>query len=431
MTRVLVKGGRVIDPASRHDAVVDVCIGDGRLLAIGEAPAGFQADLTLDAGGCVVCPGLIDLRARLREPGAEHKATVASETRAAVAGGVTTVCVPPDTEPAVDTPAVAELINQRAAEAGFARVEVLGALTQKLGGELLAEMGALSEAGCAGVSNALRPVPNTEVMRRALEYAATFGLTTHVHAEDAWLAQSRFVHDGGVATRLGLPGIPAIAETIGLARELLLVEETGARVHFCHLSTAAGVEMVRDALRAGLPVSADVAATHLHLCDRDLLGFETQCHLLPPLRSSEDRDGLRAGVADGSLSVVCSDHQPHEPDAKLDPFAGTQAGAAGLESLLSLVLALVDDGVLGMSAALARVTSGPATVLGLARGRLAAGLDADLCIFEPDARWTLDPTSWRSRGRNTPLAGREMRARVRYTLVAGRLVFDGTEEAAR
>ena len=430
MNRVLISGGRVVDPASRFDAIADVCIAEGRVLSVGKPPDGFQADVTLEAGGCVVCPGFVDLRARPREPGAEHKATIASESLAAVAGGITTLCVPPDTEPVLDTPAVVELIHQRATEAGRARVEALGALTQGLNGELLAGMGALSEAGCLGVSNALRPVTSTEVMRRALEYAATFGLTTHVHAEDSWLAHSRLVHDGGVATRLGLPGIPAIAETIGIARELLLAEETGARVHFCHLSTAAGVQMVRDALRAGLPVSADVAAPHLHLCEDDLLGFETECHLRPPLRAASDRDGLRAGVADGTLSVVCSDHEPHERDAKLEPFAGTEPGAAGLESLLPLVLALVDEKVLGLSAALARITSGPAAVLGIARGRVAHGLDADLCVFEPESRWQLDSRNWNSRGRNSPFEGRQMRARVRWTLVRGEVVFERAGETA-
>ena len=424
MTRIVIRGGRLVDPARRIDRVLDVYLADGVVVAVGEPPDGFRADRELDAAGCVVSPGLVDLRARLREPGAEHKASIESETRAAVAGGITTLCVPPDTDPVVDTPAVAELIHQRAAAAGGARVEVLGALTQRLAGELLAEMGALTEAGCVGVSNALAPVANTEVMRRALEYATTFGLTTHVHAEDAWLASGRLVHDGAVASRLGLPGIPAIAETIGIARELLLVEETGARVHFCHLSTAAGVQMVRDAIQARLPVSADVAATHLYLSEDDLLGFETECHLLPPLRSTEDRDGLRAGVADGTLAAVCSDHQPHEADAKLDPFAGTEPGAAGLETLLPLVLGLVEQGVLGLSAAIARLSAGPAAVLGVERGRLAPGLAADLCVFEPATRWRVDVTRWRSRGRNTPFAGRELAGAVRYTLVGGEVVYD-------
>ena len=429
MTRLVIRGGRVVDAGSRRDLIADVYVADGVVAAIGEAPPGFAADRELDAAGCVVCAGLVDLRARLREPGDEHKATIASECRAAVAGGITTLCVPPDTTPIIDTPAVAELVFQRAAEAGAARVEVLGALTQGLDGALLAEMGALGAAGCAGVSNALRPVTSTEVMRRALEYAATFGLTVHVHAEDAWLAAGRLVNDGSVATRLGLPGIPAIAETIGLARELLLAEETGARLHFCHLSTAAAVEMVRDAARSGLPVTADVAATHLLLTEEDVLGFATDCHLLPPLRGAADREGLRAGVADGTLCAVCSDHQPHEADAKLDPFAATQPGASGLETLLGVMLTLVEQGVMGLGDALARDGTVPARVLGVAGGRLQPGEVADICVFEPGTRVQVDTRHWRSAGRNTPFDGRELPGRVRYTLVGGKPVFVAGEEA--
>lgn len=428
MTRLSIKGGHVLDPLTRQDGIADLHVADGVVVAIGDAPDGFVAERELDAAGCVVCAGLVDLRARLREPGDEHKASIASECRAAVAGGITTLCVPPDSDPVVDTPAVAELIYRRASAAGAARVEVLGALTQGLAGELLAGMGALCEVGCMGVSNAMRPVTNTEVMRRALEYAATFDLTVHVHAEDAFLAAGRLVNDGGIAARMGLPGIPAIAETIGLARELLLVEETGARVHFCHISTAAAVEMVRHAVRSGLPVSADVAATHLLLTDRDVLGFETQCHLLPPLRGEADRDGLRAGVADGTLCAVCSDHQPHEADAKLAPFAATEPGASGLETLLGVMLTLVEAGVMDLATALARIAAGPASVLGVDRGRLAPGGLADVCVFEPGSRQVVDPERWRSRGRNTPLAGRELPGRVRYTLVGGELVFDERED---
>lgn len=424
MNTIAIRRGRVVDPHSGVDAVRDVFIADGRVAGVGRTPAGFDAGLELDAAGCVVCPGLVDLRARLREPGDEHKADVTSETLAAVAGGITTLCVPPDTAPVVDTPAVAELIHQRASASGRARVEVVGALTQGLAGERLAEMGALGAAGCVGVSNALRPVSNTEVMRRALQYAATFGLTVFVHAEDAWLARAGVAHEGPVATRLGLAGNPGIAESIGVARDLLLAEDTGARVHFCHLSTAAGVEMVRDAIAHGLPVSADVAVAHLHLCDEDLGGFEAQCHVRPPLRSADDRAGLRAALADGTVSAVCSDHEPHEADAKLDPLAATQPGISGLETLLPLTLRLVEARVLTLGDAVARLTAGPAAVLGLDRGRLARGAVADVCVFEPDVEWTLAPDAMRSHGHNTPFAGQGLRGRVCWTLVGGRVAFD-------
>ena len=319
--RLRISGARVVDPANDVDRVTDVTISDGRVQSVGKIPDGFDAERVLDASGLVLIPGIVDLRARLREPGAEHKATIASETRAAARGGITTLCCPPDTDPIIDTPAVAELIHQRATASGQAKVEVLGALTRNLDGRNIAEMGALKEAGCLGVSNAMQPVSDTEVMRRAMEYAGTFGLTVFVNAEDPWLAEGRLVHDGAVGTRLGLPGIPEIAESIGVARELLLVEQTGTRTHFCHLSTGPAVDMVRDARSHGLPVSADVAIHQLLLTEADVGSFDGHCHVRPPLRSLDDRARLRAGVRAGVLGSICSDHQPHELDAKLNPFS--------------------------------------------------------------------------------------------------------------
>ena len=421
---IRISGARVVDPANGVDAVTDVCIADGRVQGVGRAPDGFDAERRLDASGLVLIPGIVDLRARLREPGAEHKATIDSEARAAVRGGITTLCCPPDTDPIIDTPAVAELIHQRAAASRLARVEVLGALTRDLGGQNLAEMGALKEAGCLGVSNAMQPVPDTEVMRRAMEYAATFGLTVFVHAEDPWLAQGRRVHDGAVGTRLGLPGIPEIAETIGVARELLLVEQTGTRVHFCHLSTGPAVDMVGDARSHGLPVSADVAIHQLMLTEEDVGSFDGDCHVRPPLRSLDDRARLRAGVRAGVLGSICSDHQPHELDAKLNPFPETEAGMSSLDSLLALVLGMVDDGELTLLQAVAALTCGPSAALGIDRGTLAAGAVADVCVFEPDQQWLLDDASMLSRGHNTPFKGRTLKGRVRLTLVDGRVVFE-------
>lgn len=422
--RLRISGARVVDPANGVDTITDVYIADGRIQGIGKAPDGFEPERTLDASGQVAMPGIVDLRARLREPGAEHKGTIASETRAAVRGGITTLCCPPDTDPVVDTPAVVELIHQRAAVSQLARVDVLGALTRDLDGCNLAEMGALKEAGCVGVSNALQPVSDTEVMRRAMEYAATFGLTVFVHAEDPWLASGRLVHDGAVGTRLGLAGIPEIAETIAVARELLLVEQTGTRVHFCHLSTGPAVDMVRDAQSHGLPVSADVAIHQLFLTEEDIDGFNTQCHVRPPLRGFDDRARLRAGVRAGVLGSICSDHQPHELDAKLNPFPATEPGISALDSLLALVLYLVAEDELTLPQAVAALTCAPAAALGIERGTLSVGAPADVCVFDPDEQWVLDDASMHSRGRNTPFKGRALKGRVSCTLVDGRIVFE-------
>jgi len=422
--RIALKGARLVDPASKTDAVEDVYIADGRVQAIGRAPDGFETEREIPASGRILIPGIVDLRARLGEPGAEHKATIASETRAAARGGITTLCCPPDTSPVIDTPAVVELIHQRAAVSHLARVEVLGALTRNLDGRTLAEMGALKEAGCLGVSNALAPVPDTEIMLRAMQYASSFDLAVFVHAEDASLAAGRFVHDGPVATRLGLAGIPEIAETIGVARELLLAEQTGARVHFCHLSTGPAVDMVRDAQSHGLPVSADVAIHQLLLSDRDVGSFDSNCHVRPPLRGLDDQARLRAGVRAGVIGSICSDHQPHEADAKLNPFAETEPGMSSLDALLGLVLELVDEDELTLTQAVAALTRGPAAALGLERGSLAVGARADLCLFDPAERWLLDDASMLSRGHNTPFKGRALKGRVCLTMVGGRVAFE-------
>jgi len=422
--RLHIRGARVLDPANGVDKVSDVFVADGKVQAMGRAPAGFEAERSIDASGLVMIPGIVDLRARLGEPGAEHKATIASETRAAARAGITTLCCPPDTDPIIDTPAVAELIHQRAAASAMARVEVVGALTRGLNGLNLAEMGALKEAGCLGVANALQPVSDTEVMRRAMEYATTFGLTVFVHAEDPWLAGGRMVHDGPVGTRLGLAGIPEIAETIAVARELLLAEQTGCRVHFCHLSTGPAVDMVRDAQSHGLPVSADVAIHQLFLTEDDVDTFNSDCHVRPPLRSIDDRARLRAGVRAGVLGSICSDHQPHELDAKLNPFPQTEPGISALDSLLALALSLVDDDELTLGQAVAALTCGPAAALGIDRGTLSVGAEADLCLFDPAEQWLLDDTTMLSRGHNTPFKGRPLKGRVRHTLVGGRMVFE-------
>ena len=324
----------------------------------------------------------------------------------------------------IDTPAMAQMIQHRAWRFGLAFIHPLGALTQGLEGKRLADMEALDDAGCVGFTNALRPVTDTQVMRRAMEYCASFDLTVFLHSEDPWLRGRGCMHEGEVCARLGLPGIPEAAETAGVARDLALIEHTGVRAHFCGLSSARAVAMVAEAQRRGLPVSADVTAHHLHLTEHDIGYFNTQCHVLPPLRSARDRDALREALRNGAIGAICSDHQPHEPDAKLAPFAESEPGVSGLETLLPLTLRLVDEKLLDLAAALALLTAGPAAIIGVDAGQLGVGATADVCIFDPEARWVLSADAMVSRGRNSPFLGRELRGRVTHTLVGGKVVFE-------
>ena len=421
---ILIKGGHLIDPAHGVDGKNDLYIdNEGFVVGVGKAPSGFKAGKTIHAGGRIVCPGLVDLRARLREPGLEYKATIESEVHAAVAAGITTLCCPPDTHPVIDTPAMAQMIQSRAWRFGLAFIHPLGALTQNLEGKRLADMEALDEAGCVGVTNALVPVTDTLVMRRAMEYAATLDLTVFLHAEDPWLRNHGCVHEGEVGTRLGLPGIPEAAETVGVARDLALIEQTGCRAHFCNLSSRRAVTMIAEAQRQGLPVSADVTAHHLHLTEHDIGDFNTQCHVRPPLRSKQDRQGLRKALKSGVIGAICSDHQPHEPDAKLAPFAQSEPGISALETLLPLTLKLVDEELLALSEAIALLTHKPAQIIGADAGHLGVGATADVCIFDPKARWVLTPDQLVSRGHNTPFLGWEFRGRVTHTLIGGKLVY--------
>lgn len=425
MTRIAIVNGRLLDPESETLTIGRVCLAEGRIVAVGEVPAGFQADEILDAKGDVISPGFIDLAAYLREPGYEHKATIASETAAAVKAGVTTVCCLPETNPVIDTPAVVELIRERALTSGKAKVVAIGALSRGLEGTSLSEMHALKEASCPAVSNGRRPLANPLIWRRALEYAATYDLRVVVRPQDPWLAAGGCVHEGEVATRLGLPGIPVSAETVMIAQILALVEEIGIKVHFACLSSARAAAMIEEAVKQGLPVSCDVAAHQLHLTERAVEGFDPMAHVDPPLRSLADREGLRAAVASGAMAAICSDHQPHEADAKRNVFAATEPGISALETLLPLTLRLVEEGVLPLPQAIARLTLRPAKILGLSSGRLAPGAPADLCVFDPEAQWIVDETTWLSRGRNTPFWGQRLKGRVRYTLVDGRVVYRG------
>lgn len=426
--RIRITGGRVIDPANGVDCWQDLYVAEGRIAGLGTPPAGFTEERVIDATELVVCPGLVDICARLREPGEEHKGTIASETRAAACGGITTLCCPPDTTPVVDTPAVVELLRRRAKLAGNAWVWPLGALTAGLCGEQLSEMAALKAAGCVGVSNAARPVENTHVMRRAMEYAATHGLKVFLNPEDAWLGRG-CVHEGEISARLGLAGIPETAETVIVARDLLLIEQSEVEAHFVHLSTARAVELVAEAQARGLPVTADVTAHHLHFTDTDVGAHDSRYHVRPPLRTQRDRRALRAGVVQGAIAAICSDHQPHEANAKLAPFADTEPGISGLETLLPLTLALVEAGVIGLGDAIARLTIGPARILGVDAGTLSQGAAADICVFDPRRRWVLEPARMLSCGLNTPLAGGTLTGRTRYTLLGGALVHGGQDSS--
>ena len=421
MSSLIIRGGRVIDPASGFDAVADVLIRDGRIEAIGET--GADAEQVIDAAGKIVCPGLVDLAARVREPGQTHKADIASESRAAAAGGITTLCCPPDTDPVVETSAVVDLIRRKAEQAGGARLLPYGALTQGLQGLQLTRMVGLREAGCVAMSDGGRPVVNSLVLRRALEYAGSFGLPVMLTPRDPWLSEGGVMHEGPMATRQGLAGIPEAAETAELGRDLALVEQTGARVHFGRLSTARGAELIARARRDGLPVSADVAIHQLFLTDMDASDFSPAGRTDPPLRSQLDREALRQAVASGTIAAICSDHQPHDRDAKIGPFGSVEPGLSGVDSLLALTLRLVDDRVLPLADALATLTCNPADILGIDAGRLQPGAIADVCVFDPRAVWWLRPETLRSRGKNSAFLGWEFTGRVTHTVLAGRLIY--------
>ena len=423
--KIQIKNGRLVDPKNGIDAIRDVFIAAGRIVATGAVPNGFQANRIIDATGLVVCPGLVDLSARLREPGFEYKATLESEMEAAVAGGVTSLACPPDTDPPLDEPGLVEMLKYRAKSLNQARVYPIGALTQGLQGERLTEMAELRDAGCVAFGQSNAPLTDTRVMLQAMQYAATFGFGVWLRPQDASLARNGVAHDGEVATRLGLPAIPVCAETVALSNIVLMARETGAKVHLCRISSAEGVAMVRAARQQGLPITCDVAATHMHLSEMDIGFFNSNCHLVPPLRGLNDRDALRAGLLDGTIDAICSDHSPVDEDAKLLPFGESEAGATGLELLLPLTLKWALEMKIPLLATLAKITTEPARILGIDAGHLSSGAAADLCIFDPAHYWKVAATALKSQGKNTPFLGMELQGRVKYTLVDGNIVHEG------
>jgi dihydroorotase len=411
---IVILNGRVIDPKNGVDRSTSLFIANGKIAGLGEAPAGFVADKTFDAAGCVVCPGLIDLGARLN--------SIEAELAAAVAGGVTSVVVPPDADPPLDEPELADRLVHRGAEIGKARVLPLGALTLGLNGERLAELAGLKKAGCVAFSKANRPVTDTEALLRAMEYAATFGFAIWLQPQDYWLSRNGIAHEGEVSSRLGLAGIPVAAETIAVGTIVQLVRDTGCRVHLTRLSSAAGVALVQRAQHEGLPITFDIGVHHLLLTENDIGYFNPHARFNPPLRAQSDRLALSNAAAAG-LAAICSDHTPVGADDKLLPFGEAKPGATGLEVLLPLTLKWAEEAGVSLSDALARITSAPAAVLGLQSGQLGLGAAADICIFDPEATWQLTPEALRSRGKNSPWTGYMMTGKVKSTLVGGRLVY--------
>ena len=428
--KLLIKNGRVIDPATGFDQVGDLAIAAGRIVSLNGGLADFTPNKTIDATGCIVAPGLIDLSARLREPGHEHEGMLESELAAAVAGGVTSLVCPPDTDPVLDEPGLVEMLKFRAEKHHQSRVFPLGALTRALKGEALTEMVQLTESGCVGFSQAEVPLANTQVLMRAMQYAATFGYSIWLRPQELHLGRG-VAASGALATRLGLSGIPVAAETIALHTIFELVRATGARVHLCRISSAAGVALMAQAKAEGLDVTCDVSINSLHLTDVDIGYFDSRMRLDPPLRQQRDRDALRRGLQDGTIDALVSDHSPVGADAKTLPFAEAEAGATGLELLLGLACKWGMDTGADMRRVLAVLTSEPARVLGPAlgtlqasAGRLAKGGVADVCVFDPGSEWTVEPAALRSQGKHTPFSGHALPASVRFTLVGGQIAFE-------
>lgn len=421
--KIHIKNGRVIDPKNNIDHVLDVYIAGGKILSVGQAPEGFTANQTIDATNLIVCPGLVDLSARLREPGDEYKACLESELQAAISGGVTSLACPPDTDPVLDEPGLVEMLKHRTKKQGLTHVYPLGAATRQLEGKALSEMSELYTAGCVGFSQAKVAIKDTQVLWRVMEYAATFGFTLFLHPEDPFLAADGVAHDGEVATRMGLKGVPSAAEALALATILCIAKETGAKVHISRLSTAKGVDMIRTAKQQGMNISCDVSANHLHLTEHDIAYFNANCHLKPPLRTQRDKDALSAGLKDGTIDAICSDHTPVDDDAKMAPFAEAEIGATGLELLLPLTLKWATQEKVSLLKAIHCITNTSAQILGIPAGDLSPNSPADLCIFDQNEYWKISPSTLKSQGKNTPFNGLELAGKNKFTLVNGQIVY--------
>lgn len=419
MSNISIINARVVDPANELDSVSDIHISNKTIVAVGNPPEGFNVEQTLDASGLVACPGLIDIYARLREPGYEKKTDIKTETHAALLNGITTLVCSPDTDPVIDEVATVELIHRRAQDANFARVKPLAAMTQQLDGARLSELATLTAAGCVGASHADAPITDTLVIRRIMEYASTFDIVLMFNPVDQWLAAGGCAHEGSVATRLGLPGIPVAAETVALSMLLELARTTGARIHLSRITSARGAELIRDAKSRGMSVTADTGINHLFITEQALSNFDSIYHSVAPFRSQEDRQKLREAAIDGTFDALCSDHAPHEADAKLAPFAATEPGLSTLDTFLPQILEFGQQENLSLTATLKLATSGAAGIFGLNAGRLDVGAPADILVFDPTATRKLDRKSLFSRGKNSPRLEENLTGVVRHVYMDG------------
>ena len=426
MKNLIIKNGKLLDPKNQINRIADIHIVNGKIAEIAPADSLHLPDSTqiIDASNLTIIPGIVDCCTRIREPGLEQKATIHSETIAATKAGITTLCCPPDTDPVIDEPAVVELINQKTAFTAHSKVVTLGALTTGLHGEHLSEMFALQQAGCVGLSNCRKPVDNSLILKRAFAYAATFDITVFIEPDEYSLSIGGCAHEGKIATRLGLKGIPVSAETIAIGRALELVAETGVSAHFGRLSSALGVEIIERAKNEHLAITADVSAHQLHLTEHDISSFNSACHAIPPLRSQRDQEALKNAIANDTIDAICSDHQPHDIDAKQSPFASTEAGISALETLLPLCLRLVLDGPVTMDKIISKLTCFPARIIGIDAGTLSIGKNADICIFDENEDWQLTNNSINSNGKNTPFLGWNFQGKVKYTIIDGNVLFN-------
>jgi dihydroorotase len=428
--RVLISGGRVIDPSIGADQMMDIAVAAGRVVAVapyGQIPVDFYPRKTIDATGLWVLPGLVDLSARLREPGYEYRATLESEIEAAMAGGVTSLVCPPDTDPVLDEPGLIEMLKFKARQLNLSKVYPLGALTSGLKGQTLTEMAELTEAGCVGFSQAESPVRDLRVLLQAMKYASNFGLTVFLRPTEPDFSFGGVAHAGAYASRMGLSGIPVMAETIALQAYFELIRETGTRVHICRVSSAKGIDLIRQAKVEGLPITCDVSIYHVHLIDLDIGFFDPNAHLIPPLREQRDRDAIRMGLLDGTIDAICSDHTPVDDDAKLLPFAQSEAGATGLELLLALSFKWMREEDISPSRVVELLCSNPANIIKVQAGSLRLGMPADLCLFNPEQDWVVTNNSLISQGKHTPFSGFPMQGKVQLTMVNGNVGYSSLD----
>lgn len=429
--RLVISGGTVLDPGRFHGRG-DVIVEDGRILEI--IPGGEKASAAnggaangvtrIDASGKLVVPGFVDLHVHFREPGFEYKETIETGSMSAVAGGFTSVCCMPNTKPVNDNQSVTEFILEQARVVGLANVFPIGAITKGSEGKELAETGELRAAGCVAISDDGKPVVNSAVMRRALEYAKAFDCPVVDHCEDIDLVDGGCMNEGTVSTELGLPGIPSAAEEVMVARNIMLAELTGARLHLPHISTVGSVRLVREAKSRGVRVTAEACPHHFTLTEEAVRGYNTHAKMNPPLRTWQDVQAVKEGLRDGTIEVIATDHAPHAPHEKQLEFTEAPFGIIGLETAFPLTMGLVEEGVLSLEQAVTKLTREPARVFGLNKGTLAVGADADLAIVDPEEAWEVDPARFRSKSRNSPFGGWKVKGRVHQTIVGGRVVFD-------